>query len=211
MSFLLICNILPATTAVTKPKYALDESDVEGWWIYYENGISISIGSVSMTSWYQTWMDNETWSTANAAFCLMIMDMGDLIDYSEIWDDLVLEFAGFSPEGREIPGFEEAVIYNISEVWYGLGYNGTRLLWVLGTDNQGIPELPTFPTKMKTPTNGTGTEEDVETLMIAQGLIIGLGTGIPGFEALPLLIPLAILISIVIILRKDQIYLIQPT
>ncbi|NVM31846.1 MAG: hypothetical protein HWN65_23605 [Candidatus Helarchaeota archaeon] len=212
--FLTIGIVLPMTKAIEKPVYALNEEDVDGWWITMEDGIEISFSGYTLGSWFQTWMNNESWVDADAAFWLQIMDFGEMIDYSMMWESFVTTMVGFLPEDRNITGFAGSVIYNISDVWYGLGYQGNRLVWILGTDSSGMPVLPDNPyfAKFKSPTNSSGTEQDVEDLMVAQGTVIGLSSpGIPSFGLLITIITVGVLSGVILFFNRDRLIYSQIT
>ncbi|HUX98971.1 MAG TPA: hypothetical protein VMV49_05420 [Candidatus Deferrimicrobium sp.] len=204
--FLTIGILLPMSRSIAKPVYALDEEDVEGWWIFMETGFEMSFGDFTMTTWAQSWMDNETWADADAAFWLQIMDYDELIDFNTMWDSFVVGMIGYLPADRNITGFTHSVIYNISDVWYGMGCQGDRFVWILGTDDTGMPAFPSYPylVELKTPTNTSGTEQDVEDLMKAQGQIIGLSSGIPSFEILVTIITVGVLSGAILFFNRQR-------
>ena len=106
---LMFCIILPMTHAMVKPIYALNEEDVDGWWISIEAGFEMSVMGINIESWSQTWMSNESWADATSAFWLQIMDFGDMINYDLMWESFITSIVGFLPEDRNITGFTNSV------------------------------------------------------------------------------------------------------
>ncbi|NVM30136.1 MAG: hypothetical protein HWN65_14930 [Candidatus Helarchaeota archaeon] len=191
--------------AATKPSWALNESDVDGWWIIAESDESWTYSAYSFGVWYQIWVNNATWTDATAAMCIMVMEFPINLDI--IWEPFldIINDLGLPTNEQNIPGLDGAVTWNESNLWIGLGYSDDLLLMVIGYNSTDAPMNPFF--MAKTPTDETTAKEsDIIKLMTAQGAMFG---AIPGFEISLVFITIVIITGVIFLLRKDQLSLLK--
>jgi hypothetical protein len=206
-SLIMMTSTIPMATAMNKPSYALKEQDVDGWWIDMEDGMSFDFGYISISVWWQIWKNNESWLDATAAMFIMIMDLGN-INLDDIWDAFVIELIGYLPPSTIISGYDNAIIWQDSNVWFGLGCHDSRLVFAGGVNESAEPINP-FLSKslLKIPSETAANETDIKNLMTIQGTIIG--KGIPGFELMVITFSISILIGAILFLRKNQLVLLR--
>ena len=215
---------LPAVAA-TRPANAINPDGVTGWWLYDEGGVGEEWTWVTytMTTWYQIWINNETpqatpaeaWLNATAGMVLLIMDFGiDLTEYCEgpicihIWDAIALLLVPGGATEKAVEGLDHCYLWEDTSIWAALGNNGQYLIMAVGWGSETPPGNPfelAIAAKGAGPSDTGANDTDIMDLMMAQGSEFG--GGIPGFTMLPLFISLAVILGLVIMLRKEQINL----
>lgn len=194
--------------AAAKPGYALSEGDIPGWFIYDEGDLTdfAGAGYTGMDGWYQIWINNETWVNADKAMVIMLLDCGvDLGEYGGLaWDLVVTALADMGYIEVANTSLDGCVMWNDANVWIALGYKGSVMIMAGGYGSTTPPGGLLAPTKDASADSATGT--DVMGLMTAQGTN---WPGIPGFEFIPIVISIVVLLSIIALLKKDQLNLIK--
>ncbi|HUX98823.1 MAG TPA: hypothetical protein VMV49_04670 [Candidatus Deferrimicrobium sp.] len=226
---------IPAMAVPTeRPDWALDSDDVEGWWIYTEDTISdweylyeLEVVSIELTVWYQIWINNNTpqasaaeaWLNATAAMCICVIDFGDDLDEFTIdfvfikfdvnlWAIIAPAFGAYGGTQRSVSGLDDAYTWQWVGAWAGVGYKGSLLILAFGYDSVDAPMNPFgLLAQVKTPSESAATENNILTLMGTQGSM--LPGAIPGFSLLPLVISMVVLLSVIVLLRKDQLSLLK--
>lgn len=236
VGLLAVSFAIPATIADTKPSWALNSDDVEGWWIYNEGSLfdwNYTVGAYSfdiqISAWYQIWINNETakstpeeaWLNATAAMCLVVMQFNDDLDDFTIdlgwikvdinlWNLLKISFNATGTQ-KSVAGLDDAYVWSNGNVWAGVGYSGKLLIWAMGYGDQTSPANPfgglSVSLKDVGPSDTGATESDVLTLMGAQGS--SFGGGIPGFGLASIFMSLVLLVGVFFIFRKDQLHMIK--
>ncbi len=235
MGLLAMSFSIPATAA-DRPAYALNPDDVPDWWLYKEGSLFnwnftyAVIYTVEISAWYQIWINNETpkatpaeaWLNATAGMVLLVIDFGQDVDnypllggavHVNLWDLVILYLScvNDSAEEKTIPGLTKALIWksSVSSTWWGLGYSGRYVIFALGKGDETAPGNPFKGglAVVKTPTASGASQANIMSIMGSQAGAFG--GGIPGFTAAPILITMAVLFTIIFLLRKDQLHLLK--
>ncbi|MFX1294596.1 MAG: hypothetical protein ACFFD2_07060 [Promethearchaeota archaeon] len=193
------------------PSWALDETDLTGWYVQAEEFIgSESYMGITITVWYQIWSNAETWIASTAAFAIVVIDfgkdkicvLGECIQLSEIFSEM-------APPGateKNYTGWTAVYVWEESypTFWMGLGYKSPGVIvFCMSVDTLAEPTPPVFSkVKVKSPSLGGFTEGDLDTVMTALGPKIP--GGIPGFTLGAILVSLTVIITMTILLRRDK-------
>ncbi len=231
IGLLTVTFAIPSVVAA-KPSWALESDDVEGWWVYDEGEIAgwnytyIDVYSIdlSFTAWYQIWINANTsesnpWTTATAAMVIIVMEWNDdLDDFTldfgvikislNLWELVIVPLLAPIGVQKSVAGLTDAYTYSSGGAWAGIGFKGKLMVVAAGYDSEAAPMNP-FDSGIlaKTPTETGAGETDIISLMGTQGTAFP--SGIPGFSFIPLLISMVVVVSIVFLLRKDQLGLLK--
>jgi hypothetical protein len=226
VGLLAISFTLPAL-ATSRPSYALNPEDVPGWWLYSEGSppgspweVPWLLYTFNISAWYQIWINNNTawstapqaWANATAAMGLLVIDFGIDIDNwrigpisVDIWDLFIVPWFNTTGTVVSIPGLDGAIVYRSTNVWWGIGYSGQLLIIAIGWGSTSPPGNPFVAGK--DPADSGATQGNIVTLMGAQGSQFS--SGIPGFTIVPILISMVVLLSIIYLIRKDQLVILK--
>ena len=198
-----------------KPVYALNQEDVPGWWIEDEDEIlGWNYTSYSLTTWYQIWINNQTWADANACMIIFLIEFPGNVDLNQeiqgwsLWELLVLALNpdNYTVSEKDVDGLDHCLTWNDTQNWTVLANKNNVLIFAYGYDSQGPPgEI--FVKAMKDPTVSEVDETDLIELIAAQA--DKFPSGIPGFNSIPIVISVVVLMGLIILLKKDQLSLIR--
>jgi hypothetical protein len=193
--------------------------------------------NVTLSAWYQIWINNNTpqateelaWQNATAGMLLLVVDVGQPVDNwciqigplkfcFNLWNILTATpwtWFNNSAEEKTISGLTKAFIWksSVSSTWWGLGYHGDYLIFALGKGDQTPPGNPfeggilAAPVKLAGPQASGASQANIMTIMATQAGAFG--GGIPGFTVAPIFITIAVLLTIIYLLRKDQLHLLK--
>ena len=221
IGLLAISFALPAAAVVDRPPYALNPDDVTGWWLYDEGpvGETWEYGDYEVNTWYQVWINNNTpqatamdaWLNATAAIGLLIIefpiDLNTGFGGFTIWTGIVLSLAGMGATELTGTGLDGALIWDSGGgLWIAMGYKDKVMIWVIGYGDGSAPANPFGLAVPKAGDDDYASQDDVETLMTAQGSMF---PGIPGFTFLPIVFSLMTIVSIIFLFRKNQLTLLK--
>jgi hypothetical protein len=202
----------------------------------FDWNFSFELNDFQINAWYQIWINNETpkatpadaWLNATAGMVLLVVDFGQDVDNYAIqlipgvtlrfnlWNLLIPFTSWFnnSAEEKSIPGLTKALVWksSVTSAWWGVGYSGHYVILALGKGDQTPPGNPFegglgVPVKTAGPTASGASQANIMTLMGSQAGAFG--GGIPGFAIAPIFLAMAVLFTIVFLLRKDQLHLLK--
>ena len=236
MGLLAMSFSIPATAA-DRPAYALNPDDVPDWWLYNEGSLfdwnfTYLTNILDISAWYQIWINNDTnwatkeeaWLNSSAGMLLLVVDFGQDVDHYcitimsvqvciNLWDLFIPYIPDFNhtAEEKTIAGLDQALIWksSVSSTWWGLGYSGRYVIFALGKGDKTLPGNP-FEGGMavvKSPVASGASQANIMTIMGSQAGAFG--GGIPGFTVAPIFITMAVLVTIIFLLRKDQLHLLK--
>ncbi|MHA1310830.1 MAG: hypothetical protein ACTSQO_07840 [Candidatus Helarchaeota archaeon] len=197
-SLLSLGFILPV---FAQPSYLLGPNDVPGWTLYKSSNENVNYTSSTMSMYWQIWINAKTWENATKAVCLMVVEFPQDIS-DAIWTALKIGFNS-SAKVKPIPGLTDAYIWNEGNLYIGIGYNGNVFLIAIGYNQTVAPGNPFGAFWMsKTPTETNANENDISTILAAQGAEFL--TQIPGFEFVFILISVEIIVGIVWLVKRQK-------
>lgn len=189
----------------------------------------------SVSAWYQIWINNDTsfankadaWADATAGMLLLVVNLGQPVDkfYIQVgiirlgpfnlWNLVIPLMAWYnvSAEDKTIPGLTKALVWKSStgNTWWGLGYSGSVVIFALGKGDQTPPHNPFEGTlgasKDSGPAASGASQTNIMALMAAQGSM--LGGAIPGYTFVPIFVSIVVLLSIIYLVRKDQLAILK--
>ncbi len=117
-------------------------------------------------------------------------------------------FVATNATEKSIPGWDHAYVWQENSLWFAIGARGSLLVFIGGWGSDTPPDNPFAGGWMvKTPSDKNADEDDVEGLLKAQGAKFA--GGIPAFDFIPIVVSVMMLMSIIFLLRKNQLSLIK--
>ncbi|MHA1130603.1 MAG: hypothetical protein ACTSRC_09600 [Candidatus Helarchaeota archaeon] len=205
----------PVAAQCSKPGFALDQGDMEGWVLFNESCVESGMETYTFSIWTQVWIDDEAWDNATKVVGIVALDFGidlntEVMGDTSLWDLMMESFAGyFDYEIVTGTGLDQCIIWNETGVWFALGYKGSVLVMAFGWNSQMCPG-DIFLGMAKSKVDETAvTAEDLKEIMTAQGSEFG--GGIPSFTLVPILASIALILGMIYFIRKNQFNLLKTT